>query len=66
MLALLMAIFLLILWAELPALVRKGLYLEIAVFMGFYLCGVLLALISFYNIALFNPFEALASILAKY
>ncbi len=66
MLALLIAILILILWAELPALFREKLYLEIAIFMVFYVCGVILALLNFYNLPLFNPFETLASILAKY
>ncbi len=66
MFVLLLAIFILILWVELPTLIRKKLYPEILVFMGFYICGVTLAIISFYNLPLFNPFEAIASILAKY
>lgn len=62
----LLLIFILILAIELPELVRKRLYKEILVFMGFYVFGVYLSVAFFYNWPLYNPFEAFAHIFPRY
>lgn len=66
MILILIAIFILILFMELPELIRKKLYKEVAVFMGFYVIGIYLSIAFFYNWPLYNPFEAFVNIFPKY
>lgn len=62
----LLLIFILILAIELPELIRQKLYKEIIVFSAFYLIGVYLSIAFFYDLALYNPFEAFANKFPKY
>ncbi len=66
LITLLVAVFILILGLELPTLIRQKLYKEIAVFAIVYTVGVIMALINFYNLPVFNPFEALAVFLSNH
>ncbi len=63
---LLVAVFILILGLELPALIKQKLYKEIAVFAVVYVIGVVMAVINFYNLPVLNPFEALATFLSNH
>lgn len=63
MITVLIGIFLLIIWLELPMLIKNRLYKEIGVFFVFFILGVVMALVNFYNVPLSNPFEALTYLL---
>lgn len=63
MLAILIFIFILILVMEVPTLVRQKHYYALAIFLVFYLAGVYLGLAQFYGWSVYNPFEALLTVL---
>lgn len=65
MVLLLMVVFILILVIELPALIKKHWYQEIAVFTVLFLIGVYLGMVQFYHWPFYNPFDTLLLIIEK-
>lgn len=62
----LIAIFLLIIFLELPRLLKENLYKEVVVFSVVLTVGIFMSLANFYNWPIYNPIEALALFLSKY
>lgn len=63
MLVILIFIFILILLMEVPTLVRQKHYYALALFLVFYLAGVYLGLAQFYGWKVYNPLQALLTVL---
>ncbi len=64
MLALLIAIWLIIIMIELPSLIKKSLYREVLLFTVLFAAGVYMSLAQFYDWPLYNPLEPLIVLLA--
>jgi len=65
MIWLLAAIYVLILVFELPALIKKHWYKEIAVFSVLFIFGVYMGMVQFYHWPFYNPLDTLLPIFAK-
>ncbi len=57
----LIVIYLLILLIEVPGLLKKQLYKELMIFMGFFIIGLYMGVAFFYHWPLLAPFEALTT-----
>lgn len=64
MISILISIYIIILLLELPTLIKKRWYKEIAVFSVIFLLGVYLGMVQFYHWPFYNPMKVLISLLA--
>jgi hypothetical protein len=65
LLLLVIILYIIILWIELPRLIKKRWYKEMIVFGVLFVMAVFLSLAQYYQLPLFNPFTAIISLLEK-